>query len=315
MKKVYGKLFPEQKPDSVNCPSCSQLQDSGHIESNNPVGTFNRILNDQKKGMRIIIKKILNKMAALARICSLVPLVYGCNNQGAENSYKSFLNDGNGGFIEVVLNENGKISESFQLRSDSVKNGSYKKFFSDGTLESVGQFKNGMMDSFWTNYYHGGKVKEQQYWVSGKQFCEQKSYRPDGRLKEFEFKALDLGTVSLIQYDEQNQIINWEGFPIYCVFNSNKIKRGEEYVLGVFFGAPLAFDIEVRIEAKRINDNKVIYLKKYDANSVEILNFGRRIVIKETMQKNGDYLWDIHFHYKGDKIGKDKTVNLRVKVE
>ncbi|RFM30736.1 toxin-antitoxin system YwqK family antitoxin [Chitinophaga silvisoli] len=265
--------------------------------------------------MRIIIKKKLSKTSTLSGILGLVSFVYGCNNLSSESKYKSFLNDGKGGLVEIIFNENGKISESFQLRSDSVKNGSYKKFFSDGTVESVGQFKNGIMDSSWTNYYQGGKIKEQQYYISGKQFCEQKIFEPDGKLKELKFNALHLGTVSLIKYNEQNKIIKWNGFPIYCVFNSDKIKSGQEYVIGIFFGVPPSINIDVQIEGRDKNNNEVIYSKEYNENNAEILTFGRRIVIQETMQRNGDYLWDIHFHYKGENVRKDTTVNLRVSVD
>jgi len=68
-------------------------------------------------------------------------------------------------FLWWVINENsklGRLSEKI-----GFTNGEHRKFYPDGTLQSVSTYKNDKLHGEGIEYYPNGKLKYEDFWVNG----------------------------------------------------------------------------------------------------------------------------------------------------
>jgi antitoxin component YwqK of YwqJK toxin-antitoxin module len=91
------------------------------------------------------------------------------------------------------------------------KDGWYKHYRKDGTLESKTYFKNNTPDgeNYW--YYEDGIPKEETFWKKGKQYGAGKWYYKSGKLETFNVTDFYDRVIYVIQYDEQGNKIKEEG--------------------------------------------------------------------------------------------------------
>ena len=81
-----------------------------------------------------------------------------------------------------------KIAEQYE-QINSIKNGSYKSYYYDGTLKSEGIFLNGLYNGVWTYYYSNGNVQAKGSFISGDETLNGrdglwKIYHDNGKLSQ-----------------------------------------------------------------------------------------------------------------------------------
>jgi len=107
-------------------------------------------------------------------------------------------------------NPKNVLKDEIEFRN-GVKEGWYRHYRQDGTIESKTYFKNNLPDgeNYW--YYENGKPKEETFWVKGKQYGVGKWYYKNGKLETFNITDF-YGTVNyVIQYDEQGNKTKEDG--------------------------------------------------------------------------------------------------------
>jgi antitoxin component YwqK of YwqJK toxin-antitoxin module len=73
---------------------------------------------------------------------------------------------------------------------DNLKEGVWKKYFPNGTLENEISFKNGIAKGKYINYFDNGKMQEEGLWTGGKQVGKFVRYHPNGKIaQEFNFNT------------------------------------------------------------------------------------------------------------------------------
>lgn len=86
--------------------------------------------------------------------------------------------------VVEILDDNGRLSERFEMRrADSVKNGVYERFFSNGTVSERMTYIDGVLQGEHTYFYDNGQVDEIQIHKDGKLNGMYKKYYKNGQLK------------------------------------------------------------------------------------------------------------------------------------
>jgi antitoxin component YwqK of YwqJK toxin-antitoxin module len=75
---------------------------------------------------------------------------------------------------EVVIYMKGKGEEAVKVME--------KVYYTNGQLEYVGHFENGVENGEWTYYYENGTKKFVEHWENGLEHGIQYDYSPDGQI-------------------------------------------------------------------------------------------------------------------------------------
>ncbi len=132
-----------------------------------------------------------------------------------------------------------------------IKEGWYKHYRKDGTMESKTFFKNNLPDgeNYW--YYEDGKPKEETFWIKGKQYGSGKWYYKSGKLETFNMTDFYDNVFYVIQNDEQGNKVKEDGvvfstkfIAMYATDSSqtpiveDAIKAGKEVIIRVTIAQP-----------------------------------------------------------------------------
>lgn len=99
---------------------------------------------------------------------TLVLLVTSCS------THKFVASSHGNGKPEVVIYMKGKGEEAQKVME--------KVYYTNGQLEYVGHFENGVESGEWTYYYENGTKKYVEHWVAGMEHGIQYDYAPDGQV-------------------------------------------------------------------------------------------------------------------------------------
>ncbi len=107
-------------------------------------------------------------------------------------------------------NPKNALKDEIEFKN-GIKEGWYKHYRQDGTIESKTYFKNNIPngDNYW--YYEDGKPKEETFWLKGKQYGVGKWYHKNGKLETFNVTDFYGTAIYVIQYDEQGNKIKEDG--------------------------------------------------------------------------------------------------------
>ena len=101
-------------------------------------------------------------------LSTLVLLVTSCS------THKFVASSHGNGKPEVVIYMKGKGEEAQKVME--------KVYYTNGQLEYVGHFENGVESGEWTYYYENGTKKYVEHWVAGMEHGIQYDYAPDGQV-------------------------------------------------------------------------------------------------------------------------------------
>jgi len=131
------------------------------------------------------------------------------------------------------------------------KDGLYKFYRKDGSLQSKTHFKNDLPngENFW--FYENGKLKEETYWIAGKQYGGGKWYYQNGQLESFNMLDFYGGVFYVIHNDEKGNKLIEDGAVFSSKFvlmytsdssqssiNKELIKGGKEVVIKIATAQP-----------------------------------------------------------------------------
>lgn len=107
--------------------------------------------------------------------------------------------------------ENGKKEEEYTLDGRFNNNGTYSKWFDDGSIEVIGQHINGKRTGQWKSYYSNGQLKEDtKYDNEGNVLGRSIEYYENGKIKADITYYKDKGIVAKsIEYYENGKIKNY----------------------------------------------------------------------------------------------------------
>lgn len=89
------------------------------------------------------------------------------------------LPNGNGQMVTKY--PNGKKYSEYTYKNGEIE-GRYNYYYPDGTLLATRFYKHGLLDSTFTNYYHGGKIRTEGQYLLGEKTGMYKYYNADGKL-------------------------------------------------------------------------------------------------------------------------------------
>lgn len=101
-------------------------------------------------------------------LSTLVLLVTSCS------THKFVASSHGNGKPEVVIYMKGKGEEAQKVME--------KVYYTNGQLEYVGHFENGVESGEWTYYYENGTKKYVEHWEAGMEHGIQYDYAPDGQV-------------------------------------------------------------------------------------------------------------------------------------
>ncbi|MCC7501321.1 MAG: hypothetical protein IT229_02250, partial [Flavobacteriales bacterium] len=101
-------------------------------------------------------------------LSALVLLVTSCS------THKFVASSHGNGKPEVVIYMKGKGEEAQKVME--------KVYYTNGQLEYVGHFENGVESGEWTYFYENGTKKYVEHWEAGMEHGIQYDYAPDGQV-------------------------------------------------------------------------------------------------------------------------------------
>lgn len=78
--------------------------------------------------------------------------------------------------------DNGQISRQYYLKNGK-KEGEYKKFLIDGSLQTIYQFKDDLQHGKTTHYFKSGQLQEVQYYDNGKRYLSDTVFYESGLIE------------------------------------------------------------------------------------------------------------------------------------
>ncbi|NLR81199.1 toxin-antitoxin system YwqK family antitoxin [Chitinophaga eiseniae] len=245
--------------------------------------------------------------------CFIVTLLTGC--WGNKKTYIERISGGDQYFLlKKVFNEKGVLIEEVRLNVDSVPDGRYREFFSNGQTKCKGFYRNGIKDSVWTYYSGNGNIKEERKWFDGKEFGEQKVYFDNGRIEQYSFNNLSGEKIFSAAYDSAGKIIKWDGTPIYSAFNAGRLKVNQRFELYCFIGIPPGTDLKVKVE-EREGASNILFQKEYGQDNIINLYFSKKIAVEQECRKKGKFAWLVYVDHSYNGIVKSDTIHLDLSVE
>ncbi len=106
----------------------------------------------------------------------------------------------------------GKIIEYDVV--DGVKQGKFKLYYEDGTLEMEGQLENNNNVGKWKYYYPDGKLESEGFFVDNKPEGRWVWYYPSGKIKEEGSYTKGIRVGWWKQYDETGGVIEEKNFEL-----------------------------------------------------------------------------------------------------
>ena len=261
----------------------------------------------------------------LAYISIIYVLLFGCIGKD-RTVFENKVIEGKAVIVKKTFDKEGNILTEELLDKDSIRNGYYKEFIL-GKLKDSGNYSSGQKEGQWNYWDLNGDVIRTENWFSGKQFGEQIDYynqmKPDEqpRMYKYFFYNVEGQKIFESKFDIDNGLLNVNGSPIYCAYNSSDINAGDSYELMCFFGVPPGFKWDFSIKEKEKNNQSVLLEKSFsgDRSSNELLNlpFAKKYLHTKKYLKKGEYTWLLFLQIKsssGQIIFKDST-ELKVSVE
>lgn len=105
--------------------------------------------------------------------------------------------------MSIIFKNNNPINITHY--DQGVKNGVFKNFYPDGSLECIGNYSKGKVNGTFKCYYPDGQLKTVANYEYEKPIGEYKQYYPTGKLKEF---SENIGNGIHIFYDSIGNIAN-----------------------------------------------------------------------------------------------------------
>lgn len=92
---------------------------------------------------------------------------------------KISINEKNSKSIEVKeYSDSNNLIERYFIKNDTI-NGNYYKYFENGNIKELGQYKDGNQVGIWKEYYESGKIKSETLWKNS--FGDYKKYDTTGK--------------------------------------------------------------------------------------------------------------------------------------
>jgi antitoxin component YwqK of YwqJK toxin-antitoxin module len=140
-------------------------------------------------------------------------------------------------FVEVY--NDGTLYESFQINSDSLKHGSYNRYFKDGNVAEEAQYENGKLNGKRIIYYHTGVIEIEEIYDMDSLEGVLNSYYPSGK-KEFTCEYIKNKIQGkAIKYYESGQVMeevlfkdNEENGPFVEYYDNGQIEWKGTYLNG-----------------------------------------------------------------------------------
>lgn len=244
----------------------------------------------------------------------IITLLTGCSNN-KKIHIERIPADGQYFLLKKIFNEKDVLMEEIRLNGDSIPDGIYKEYFSNGKTKSKGFYRGGTKDSVWTYYSNNGNIKEERNWFDGKNFGEQKVYFDNGRIEKYSFNNLSGEKIFSAAYDTTGKIIRWEGTPIYTAFNAGRLKVNQSFELYCFIGIPPGTAFKAKVEERGLGASNILFQKKYNLEDIINLYFSKKIAIERECRNEGKFTWSIYVDHFYNGIVKSDTIHLDLSVE
>lgn len=111
----------------------------------------------------------------MQRVILMVLIVLACSMCRQRVDNKSFVTTSDG---------NGNIESEIHYIDDTIKHGTAKYYYTDGKLKGEINYKNGLMDGWYTGYRPDGTLLTKQHYKNGKQDGETYWYDNNGKLEQ-----------------------------------------------------------------------------------------------------------------------------------
>lgn len=217
-------------------------------------------------------------------LATLILCVYACehkrvgnrsfvvskNSEGNLISEINYINDTvMDGLVKFYYPNSNNILEHVAEIINGKKNGYYKHYRQNATLESVTYYKNNLPEGNNTWFYENGIKKEETYWTEGKQYGVGKWYYKNGKLETFSVLNFFSKCMYVIQYDSLGNKIKEEGLvysPNFLTTYANDttqinlqkgIKANKEIVIKITVAQPPQTSTTIKIG--ELNKSNILY--------------------------------------------------------
>jgi len=85
--------------------------------------------------------------------------------------------------VVIVIDENGKTKETYQILPDSTKNGDYKAFYNSGKIKETATYKDGKRIGEHYFYHENGNPEVKEIYVDGIMTGQYYSYYENGQVE------------------------------------------------------------------------------------------------------------------------------------
>jgi antitoxin component YwqK of YwqJK toxin-antitoxin module len=198
-----------------------------------------------------------------------------------------------------------------------IENGYYKTYNSNGSINSIAYFKNGLQDSIAIKYYENGNKEMELYWANGKMQGFQNWYSPNGAILKKKYYVQDSSVLLSIIYNQKGQIENFDGKTLYVFGNKDisNISKGERFLIANQIVQLEAIKSILKVKFYTPDGKKII-----DTTFTKFKSMGniKYIPIVYTASNIGIYSYyaDVQLvDVKTNKILKEDSTSIKINIE
>ncbi len=200
----------------------------------------------------------------------------------------------------------GSLRFEYQINRDSIIDGFFKEYDSEGSIRSLLNYKNGQLDSIATFYYENGRVEKILNYVYDSLVGSQKRFYPNDIIKQYSVIDGFGECFFVLKYDSNGNEIKREGGiispNIYCnICKNGFVKAGQVAIINLTCSTPPNTITEVYYGeiSNPLNSKKYERLSIRENNIVpQEISFSKKGIYKF-------YFLGILKNLKGDMILKD----------
>lgn len=246
-------------------------------------------------------------------------LFISCNSkEGVENN----------SVLKKTYYDNGKIKTEEWFKDDTIKHGIFKKYYEDGTLGQIVNYKNNQREGEEKSYYPNGVLEYSAYnknnksdsvavwyhengniagkynYLKGVFFGDQFKYDLEGGITSYYFNNIE-GFTLFERYYNNGKILKDSGSPFFLVYNKNELLLNEQFESILYIAIPPNCSYKLGINEYK-NKSKVTLgglRKNYKRNY-----YAHTFYLDKIFKERGEYKWEIVLTLKD-------TVNLVEKVD
>jgi len=188
------------------------------------------------------------------------------------------------GYFKVYFKD-GSVENHYNFTNDSL-DGEQNIYYDNGKIRSRSYYKKSIIDSIQNWYYKNGTIKSEYFWLNGTRFGAQKEFDSAGRLDDIYFiSSCDSCMLLDLKIDTKGTIREKNGNLISCIYYENKIKRNDTVKVLFYAVVPKDYNYTCKFIEKKNNGYRI------EKNiSLLPINNNKGYLLNKTYRESGDYM-------------------------